>query len=111
MKNRTRQQRPPDVMHLIDAQTEALVLGGILSGGEAALREVSFLSTDDFAVERHRTIFRAITDIASEVDPVLTAVYFRLEELGKAKVVGGLAGLVDIEARAIPGIVLERFAV
>lgn len=111
MSNMGRKQRQPDVMHMIDAQTEALILGSILSGGEAALRDVPFLSADDFAVEQHRTIFRAITDIASEVDPVLTAVYFRLEEIGKAKVVGGLAGLVDIEARAIPGIGLERFAV
>jgi hypothetical protein len=111
MKKTPRLQRPPDLMHLIDAQTEALVLGGILSDGEAALRDVSFLSADDFAVEQHRTIFRAITDITSEVDPVLTAVYFRLEEIGKAEAVGGLAGLLDIEARAIPGVALERFAV
>jgi hypothetical protein len=111
MSNMGRKQRQPDVMHMIDAQTEALILGSILSGGEAALRDVSFLSVDDFAVERHRTVFRAITDIASEVDPVLSAVYFRLDEIGKAHVVGGLTGLVDIEARAIPGIALERFAV
>jgi hypothetical protein len=111
MSNMGRKQRQPDVMHMIDAQTEALILGSILSRGEAALRDVPFLSVDDFAVEQHRTIFRAITDIAPEVDPVLTAVYFRLEEIEKANVVGGLAGLVDIEARAIPGIALERFAV
>ena len=110
MSHRRREQHRQDALHLIDAQTEGLVLGGILFGGERVLRDVSFLSVDDFAVDRHRIIFKAISDIALEVDLSLTAVCVQLDEAGKLKAAGGVSALMDIHSQAIPALSLQHFA-
>jgi replicative DNA helicase len=110
-KTRHTQQPEQGLGHLFDTQTEALILGGILTGGEPVLRTVSFLSLDDFSLERHRIIFRAITDIALDVEPTLDAVAHRLIETERLEAADGLSALVDIHAHAIPDIGLVSFAV
>ncbi len=97
-----------DARNLID--TEALVLGTILQGGEPAFREVAFLTADDFGVEKHRIVFGAITGLVSEVHPTIDAVAEKLRERDKLDAVGGLSGLVDLDQCAIPGTRLAGFA-
>src|SRR5580658_9394027 len=109
-RSRRHQQHDEALNHFFDTQTEALILGGILSGGEAVLRTVAFLSIGEFTLERHRIIFQAITDIALEVEPTLDAVAHRLDEAGKLEAAGGLTALVEIHAQAIPGLGLASFA-
>src|SRR5262249_41159029 len=87
--------------NLIDAELESLVLGTILQTGEPAYREVQFLTVDDFAVEKHRLVFSAISSLAPEVNPTIDAVAERLRETGTLDAVDGLSGLVDIDSRAI----------
>ena len=103
------QKRDETLKHFFDTPSEALILGGILSGEESVLRTVAFLSIDDFTLERHRIIFQAITDIALEVEPTLDAVAHRLDEAGRLEAAGGLTALVDIHGQAIPGLGLTPF--
>ena len=95
------QQR--DLLHLIDADLERRLLGGILSAGERAYREASLLNPDDFGVEQHRIIFGVMQRIAPEVDPTLNAVIHALGEIGKLDSVGGITALLDIDQAALPG--------
>ena len=65
---------------------------------------------EDFALEKHRLIFAAMRRIGDEVSPGAEAVAQVLIESNKLAAVDGLAGLLDLHARAIPGIGLEGFA-
>jgi hypothetical protein len=99
-----------DLLHMVDTDTEALVLGTVLRTGESAFREISFLSVDDFSVEKHRLIFRTMRDLASEVHPTIDAVSLRLQEMGEIGAVGGFTGLTDLDAAGIRGMPLSGFA-
>jgi len=99
-----------DLLHLVDGDMEAVILGTILNSGEPAHREVSFLTLDDFAIDKHRLVWRAINQLASDVHPTIDAVAERLSEAGKIDSVGGLSGLVDLDQRGIPGLRLAGFA-
>jgi replicative DNA helicase len=99
-----------DLLHLIDGEMEAVVLGTILNSGEPAYREVSFLLPDDFAIEKHRLIWGAISHLAGEVHPTIDAVAERLSQVGKLEAAGGLTSLVDVDQRGIPGLRLAGFA-
>jgi replicative DNA helicase len=98
-----------DLHHMIDSETEAMVIGTILRAGEPALGEVDFLTPEDFSIETHRIIFHVILDLAPEVRPTIDAVAHRLAEKGKITAVGGFSGLVDIDAKGIEGIRLHGF--
>jgi hypothetical protein len=97
--------------NLIDSELEAAVIGTILEVGEPAFREVqSLLNADDFAVERHRVIYRAISKIGADTDPEVNAVAHELIETGKLGSVDGLSGLMDLHARALPFVGLGALA-
>jgi hypothetical protein len=110
---KTRHNQQPEqrqgLGHLFDTETEALILGGILAGGEPVYRTVSFLTVDDFTLERHRIIFRAVTEIALEVHPDLTGVAQHLDATGRLEAAGGLSALVDIHGKAIRDLRLTHF--
>ena len=99
-----------DLLGLIDAETEALVLGTILQNGEPAFSQVEFLEVEDFGVEIHRVVFRAIKAIAADVHPTVDAVADHLIQAGKLESVGGLIGLVDLDAKGVSGMQLAGFA-
>lgn len=100
-----------DLSHLVDGGMEAFVLGTILRDGETAFREVSFLTVADFAIEKHRLVWRAISDVAANVQhPRFDAVTERLSQTGKLDAVGGLSGLVDLDGHGIPGIRIAGIA-
>jgi hypothetical protein len=99
-----------DLLHLVDGDMEAVILGTILNSGEPAHREVAFLTHDDFAIERHKLIWRAIGQISADVHPTIDAVSERLSEDGKLEAAGGVSGLVDIHGRGMPGLPLAGFA-
>jgi hypothetical protein len=81
-----------------------------LHDGERAYRQVSLLAPEDFALQKHRVIFAAMRRIGDEVSPGAEAVAQALIESHKLVSVDGLAGLLDLHAKAIPGIHLEGFA-
>ena len=108
-KTRHNQKPEQGLGHLFDTEAEALILGGILAGGEPVYRTVSFLTVDDFTLERHQIIFRAIAQIALEVHPDLTGVAYHLDATGRLDAVGGLSALADIHAKAIPDLGLSHF--
>ncbi|MGD1095163.1 MAG: AAA family ATPase [Bryobacteraceae bacterium] len=89
---------------------EALVLGTILRCGEPALHKVGFLKPDDFAVQRHRTIFTAILDVAREIDPTVDAISHYIHDTGKLGQIDGLAGLLEVHREGLlDGGLLEGF--
>jgi hypothetical protein len=102
-------ERDGDLLSLIDAELEALVIGTILRDGEPASGQVDFLEPDDFGVDIHRTIFRTIREIAPEVEPTIDAVTYRLIERGKLEAIGGMAGIVDLDAKGISGFNIAGF--
>jgi KaiC/GvpD/RAD55 family RecA-like ATPase len=99
-----------DLRHLYDLEVEALILGGILRAGDRALEQVRYLSPDDFTLQANRTIFSAILELEGEIGIGLDSVAHRLDETGQLEGVGGLAMLVDLDQRAIPGLSLQHFA-
>jgi replicative DNA helicase len=100
-----------DLRHLVDGKLEAVVLGTILQTRESAFREVErLLTADDFAIERHRFIFSAISRVAPQVGPDVETVTHALMDTGKLKTIGGLSGLLEVHCQAIPGIGLAHFA-
>lgn len=100
-----------DMHHLIDTELEAAVIGAILADGEPAYRAVqSLLSVDDFAVERHRIVYRSIVRVGEEVEPNVNAVANDLIETEKLAAVEGLAGLMDLHGKAMPLVGLEALA-
>jgi hypothetical protein len=95
----------------MDPELEGVVLGTILHDGEPAYTQVaSLLAPEDFTVEKHRLIFAAMRRIGAEVNPGADAVAQALLEADKLASVDGLGGLMDLHAKAIPGINLENFA-
>ena len=96
--------QPDNLLHLVNGDLERRVLGTILGVGEPAYREVaSLLTVDDFAIEKHKIIFGAISRIAPELDPTLNAVVHALMENGQLDAVDGISGLLDIDQAALPG--------
>lgn len=76
----------PDLpTRLIDAESERLLLGNILSRGAEFWRIVGpELDTAHFSVERHKRVFRLILAVAdSGQEPNLEGCYNRLLELGQ----------------------------
>ncbi|MDP8988614.1 MAG: AAA family ATPase, partial [Acidobacteriota bacterium] len=94
---------------LIDTEIEATVLGSILVGGEPIFRDAD-LAEQEFTTETHRTVFRAMCEIVAEVRPTIEAVAQRLIDRGDLEKVGGIAGIVDIHAKAIPGLRIAGLA-
>jgi replicative DNA helicase len=98
-----------ELLGLIDAETEAFVIGTILQGGDPAFRQAEFLDVDDFGVKIHRVVFRAIKALAIEVHPTIDAVADHLSQAGKLDSVGGLSGLVDLDAKGVSGMPIAGF--
>ncbi len=99
-----------DFRHLFDVQSEAVILGGILIGGDVALDQVRPLTLDDFTLESHRTIFTAVLDLDGEIGIGLNSVTHRLDETGQLDRAGGISTLLDLDQRGIPGIGLTPYA-
>ena len=54
---------------MVDTDIEAMVLGTVLRTGDSACREISFLSVDDFGLEKHRLVFRTMSDLCFGSSP------------------------------------------
>ena len=96
--------------HLISADWEAVVIANSWREipGEP-YRETSLaLSTEDFAVEVHRRVWRVMAEISGDGRyPRMDVVADELDRQGKLDTVGGLTGIVNLDGRAIPGMNLD----
>jgi replicative DNA helicase len=78
---------------------ERMVLGSCLVGSGAASTEALMrLESDDFTTEQHRELYRCFRSLREKgipIDHVITYEWFAAR--GRADVVGGLAGIMEIE--------------
>ena len=76
---------------------ERAILGGLLIDNDAVPKVVGVLSPDDFYREAHRNVFKAITELFENNEPVdwltLTA---RLKDQGLLEAVGGTTFLTEL---------------
>lgn len=73
-------------------QAEQAVLGGLMLDNEGWDKVAEKVSEEDFYRKEHRYIFRAISQLASKMDPFdVVTVSEMLETMGKIESVGGLA--------------------
>ena len=99
-------EQAPDLGHLIDSPVEAMVIGTVMTAGEPSYRQIRFLTAEDFAVEPHRIVWRAIARVADEVHPTVDEIYHQVTSAGMLDAIG-LAYLLDLHGQAIPGISLK----
>lgn len=84
---------------LFDVDLERFILGSLQDQGEQAFgRVANVISESDFSVDRHRTIFRAMTEIITdgEVLDRITLAHC-LHRKGDSERVGGLTYLCDLD--------------
>jgi hypothetical protein len=110
VRGRAGVSRMSELLRMFDSELEAVVLGTILQDGEPAYRQVAFLEPDDFAEQKHKVVFTAITGLAAEIDPTVGEVAHMLRDQDRLSSVDGLAGLMSIEQRGISGVPLAGFA-
>lgn len=78
--------------------TERFVLGSILIDREAFGEALASLSIADFSIEKHRRIFRRMTDLHSRGESVdRVSVFNELREHNEAESVDGLAYIVSLD--------------
>jgi replicative DNA helicase len=77
---------------------ERSVLGALLTVGELTKDVEKIIDADDFMVESHRMIFRAITSVFDNCAPDLVLVAHELDKRGQMDKVGAayLSHLVDV---------------
>lgn len=80
-------------------ECERAVLAGLQLDAETWLPAIEAkITADDFHLERHRIIYRAVQEIAGEGEPVdIRTIQAHLEAQGKLEVVGGLAYLAGLD--------------
>ena len=78
-------------------EAERALLGSIMLMKEALYDASDYISADSFYVEKHRTIFRAMLDLANSSSPIdLLSVANRLKELKELDKIGGNGFLAEI---------------
>ena len=98
-------------------EAEQAVLGGLMLENERWDEVVLMLSPDDFYVAQHRAIFRAMSELAVNGQPLdLITLSEHLEHQGRLDVLGGFAYLAELSKNtpsaanimAYAGIVVEK---
>src|SRR3989344_468098 len=85
-----------------NVEAERALLGSIMLKPDAIHEVTDIVSSDSFYVEKHRTIFRAMLDLASAGSPIdLLSVANRLKDLGELERAGGNAHLAELVS-AVP---------
>lgn len=81
-----------------DPDTERLVLGAMLTDEEAVAPVAAALTPEEFTVESHRRIYRAILALHERGEAIeRNTVHFELQRAGHAESVGGLSYLVSLD--------------
>ena len=81
-----------------DPDTERLVLGAMLTDQEAVAPVAAALTPEEFTVEAHRRIYRAILALHERGEAIeWNTVHFELQRAGHAESVGGLSYLVSLD--------------
>ncbi|MEK7992572.1 MAG: DnaB-like helicase N-terminal domain-containing protein, partial [Planctomycetota bacterium] len=84
-------------------EAEKLVLGSLLTGDLPYQQAREVIAADDFSVEPHRRIFKAMGDLQERGQPInRTIVYEYLDQHGQAESCDGLGYLVDLEKDSLP---------
>ncbi len=90
-------QTPPQ-----NLEAERSVLGGILRDNDAIVSVLQLVSAEDFYLESHRKIFRAMADLADRWEPVdLITLSDLLQATGELDGAGGSAGIASL-AELVP---------
>ncbi|TNT16330.1 replicative DNA helicase, partial [Escherichia coli] len=106
-----------EVSVLCAYEAEQAVLGGLMLENERWDEVVLMLSPDDFYVAQHRAIFRAMSELAVNGQPLdLITLSEHLEHQGRLDVLGGFAYLAELSKNtpsaanimAYAGIVVEK---
>jgi replicative DNA helicase len=80
-----------------DAEAEASCLSSVLLSKDALIKVIEILQPEDFYLDAHRSIFKAIHDLERKNLPIdLITVKQRLQDLGQLEKVGGDGALVDL---------------
>ncbi len=86
---------PPQAIELEEA-----ILGALMLEKDSIVAVQEYLTADAFYKETHRTIYRAIESLSSELSPIdLYTVTERLKQEGKLKEVGGATFLAELTQR------------
>ncbi len=97
MPNQNQNQTQDARMPPQDREAEMSVLGSILMDKEAFYKVVGFLRSEDFYVDRHRKIFKTMTELAENGHPLdVLSVGSKLKEKGIMENVGGQAALTEL---------------
>src|SRR5882724_8753123 len=83
-------------------EAERSVLGGILCDNEAIVQVRELISNDDFYLESHRRLFRAMAELADRHEPAdLITLSDLLKAKGEIEAVGGSAVIAAL-AEEVP---------
>lgn len=94
-----------------DLDNERAVLGACLIERDAITLVHDLLAEEDFYLEKHALIYRALLDLLDrKVPPDLATVAGMLRERGQLELVGGLAFLSDLAAGVPTAVHVEHYA-
>ena len=97
---------PPQAVELEEA-----VLGALMLEGDSITTVQEFLTADAFYLDTHRTIYRAIEELASENKPIdLLTVTEKLKKMKKLKEVGGAPFLAQLTQKVASAMNIEFHA-
>ena len=97
---------PPQAVELEEA-----VLGALMLEGDSITTVQEFLTADAFYLDTHRTIYRAIEELASENKPIdLLTVTEKLKKMKKLKEVGAAPFLAQLTHRVASAMNIEFHA-
>ncbi|MEO8099812.1 MAG: AAA family ATPase [Acidobacteriota bacterium] len=101
----------PDPHNLFDLDTERVVIGTVLIDGYESYDSISgVLTSDNFGIRAHQTVWSSIQRLASETYIGMDSVAHDLDERGQLNSIGGLPALMDLHTSGISGLRLSGFA-
>ncbi len=101
----------PDKLQPHNMEAENAVLGSLLIDPDAIIRIASFLSPEDFYVERHAWIYQAIRDLNERREPAdLVTLTDELERREQIDDIGGSAYITDLINTTPTSIHVEYYA-
>jgi replicative DNA helicase len=101
----------PDKLQPHNMEAENAVLGSLLIDPDAIIRIASFLSPEDFYVERHAWIYQAIRDLHERREPAdLVTLTDELERREQIDDIGGSAYITDLINTTPTSIHVEYYA-
>lgn len=94
-----------------DTEAEVSCLASILLSKDALLKVIEILQPEDFYLDAHRTIFRAVVDLERKNLPIdLITLKQRLNDLGQFEKIGGDGALVELYRSASTSANAEFYA-